>query len=84
MLQAQTQRCRTLPEKPRRSAQNNMRISADKTMEMFISFSKAARDIPLIEINNSVVQRVSTFTLLRCTISNQLSSAAMLTPCTPR
>jgi hypothetical protein len=55
------------------SRQNNMKINAKKTKEIFISFNRAPPSVPLVKVNDIELERVECVTLLGLRISNDLT-----------
>ena len=55
------------------SAVNNMVLNGDKTKEMVIHFGRTGADTAPVLIDNTVVEQVTSFKLLGCTVNNQLS-----------
>ena len=55
------------------SAVNNTVLNGDKTKQMAIHFGRTGADIGPVLIDNTVVEQVTSFKLLGCTVNNQLS-----------
>ena len=53
--------------------ENNMNINVTKTKEMVIHFSKNETNLPVLKLNDTMIERVSTTKLLGLNISNDLS-----------
>ena len=70
------------------SAVNNMVRNGDKTKEMRIHFGRTGAGSAPVLIDNTVVEHVTSFKLLGCTVNNQLTITSrgkiMLTTSTPR
>ena len=54
------------------SAVNNMVLNGDKTKEMAIHFGRTGAGTAPVLIDNTVVEQVTSFKLLGCTVNNQL------------
>ena len=52
---------------------NNMVLNGDKTKEMAIHFGRTGASIAPVLIDNTVVEQVTSFKLLGCTVNNRLS-----------
>ena len=55
------------------SAVNNMVLNGEKTKEMAIHFGPTGAGIAPVLIYNTVVEQVTSFRLIGCTVNNQLS-----------
>ena len=54
------------------SKANDMKINTSKTKEMLICFSRTDREIPVIEVDGTALERVSSCTLLGIELNDSL------------
>ena len=53
--------------------ENNMKVNVKKTKEMVINFGKAETDLPHLQLNDTIIERVSSVKLLGLNVSDDLS-----------